>query len=101
MTRSPLIVRGNTKDPCDPIELEERKPFNADFDPSKRLNGFERTVDRVDNGEESCSSSLSAIDEYTLYTPLEEETVVRTLDKRLVLFVAFLYMLSFLDRSSV
>lgn len=30
----------------------------------------------------------------------EEETVRRKFDRRLVLFVAFLYMLSFLDRSS-
>lgn len=34
------------------------------------------------------------------YTPEEERGVVRRLDKRLVLFLAFLYMLSFLDRSS-
>lgn len=34
------------------------------------------------------------------YTPEEERGVVKRLDKRLVLFLAFLYMLSFLDRSS-
>lgn len=34
------------------------------------------------------------------YTVEEERGVVRRLDKRLVLFLAFLYMLSFLDRSS-
>lgn len=34
------------------------------------------------------------------FTPDEEKTVVRKLDRHLVLFVAFLYMLSFLDRSS-
>lgn len=37
---------------------------------------------------------------FMLYTPDEEQTVVRTFDRRLVLFVALLYMLSFLDRSS-
>lgn len=34
------------------------------------------------------------------YTLEEERGVVKRLDKRLVLFLAFLYMLSFLDRSS-
>lgn len=34
------------------------------------------------------------------YTRDEERAVVKKLDRRLVLFVAFLYMLSFLDRSS-
>ncbi|KAG8527447.1 uncharacterized protein KY384_007599 [Bacidia gigantensis] len=35
------------------------------------------------------------------YTVDEEREVVRRLDRRLVLFVAFLYMLSFLDRSNI
>lgn len=34
------------------------------------------------------------------YTAEEERAVVDKFDRRLVLFVAFLYMLSFLDRSS-
>lgn len=34
------------------------------------------------------------------YTRDEERAVVKKLDRRLVLFVAFLYLLSFLDRSS-
>jgi hypothetical protein len=34
------------------------------------------------------------------YTEEEEKEVVKRLDKRLVLFLALLYMLSFLDRSS-
>ena len=35
------------------------------------------------------------------YTAEEERTVVHQLDRKLVLFLAFLYMLSFLDRSSL
>ena len=34
------------------------------------------------------------------YTTLEEKTVLRKLDRNLVFFLAMLYMLSFLDRSS-
>ena len=37
---------------------------------------------------------------FMLYTPDEESNIVKKLDRRLVLFVATLYMLSFLDRSS-
>ena len=37
---------------------------------------------------------------FLLYTPEEERAVLRKLDTRLVLFMALLYMLSFLDRSS-
>ncbi|PQE22501.1 major facilitator superfamily transporter protein [Rutstroemia sp. NJR-2017a BVV2] len=45
--------------------------------------------------------SISTVQSYQLYTPDEERAVVRKFDKKLVLFVAFLYMLSFLDRSSI
>lgn len=38
---------------------------------------------------------------FMLYTPDEEQLVIRKFDRRLVLFVALLYMLSFLDRSSM
>jgi hypothetical protein len=46
-------------------------------------------------------ASVSTVQSYQLYTPDEERAVVRKFDKRLVLFVALLYMLSFLDRSSM
>lgn len=45
--------------------------------------------------------SISTVQSFQLYTPDEERTVVRKHDRRLVLFVALLYMLSFLDRSSM
>lgn len=35
------------------------------------------------------------------YTKAEEASVIRVFDRRLVLFIALLYMLSFLDRSSM
>lgn len=44
--------------------------------------------------------SASTVQSYQLYTPDEERAVVRKFDRKLVLFVALLYMLSFLDRSS-
>ncbi|KAF2275542.1 uncharacterized protein EI97DRAFT_494506 [Westerdykella ornata] len=45
--------------------------------------------------------SLSSIQSYELYTPDEDRSVRRKLDRRLVGFMALLYMLSFLDRSNI
>lgn len=45
-------------------------------------------------------ASASTVQSFMLYTPDEERSVIRKFDRRLVLFVALLYMLSFLDRSS-
>lgn len=45
--------------------------------------------------------SASTVQSYQLYTPDEERAVVRKFDRNLVLFVAVLYMLSFLDRSNI
>jgi len=54
--------------------------------------------DRDDNDHEDDRSSVES---FELYTPDEEKSLLRKLDTRLVLFLAFLYMLSFLDRSSI
>ena len=45
-------------------------------------------------------TSLDSVQSYELYTPDEDRAVLRKLDRRLVAFMALLYMLSFLDRSS-
>lgn len=45
--------------------------------------------------------SISTVASFQLYTPDEEQAVIRKFDMRLVLFMALLYMLSFLDRSSM
>lgn len=45
--------------------------------------------------------SSSSVQSYKLYTPDEEARVRRKLDTRLVLFVALLYMMAFLDRSNI
>lgn len=42
----------------------------------------------------------SSVASFELYTPEEEAIVRRTFDRKLVLFVALLFLLSFLDRSS-
>jgi hypothetical protein len=45
-------------------------------------------------------ASLDSVQSYELYTPDEDRRVLKKLDRRLVAFMALLYMLSFLDRSS-
>lgn len=44
--------------------------------------------------------SASTAASYKLYTPDEEAAVRRKFDRKLVLFVSLLYLLSFVDRSS-
>jgi hypothetical protein len=67
----------------------------------------DHAVEDEDEDEESYRdgprrrASVSTVQSYQLYTPDEERAIVRKFDRRLALFVALLYMLSFLDRSSM
>ncbi|GAB0134199.1 hypothetical protein EsDP_00002580 [Epichloe bromicola] len=45
--------------------------------------------------------SVSTVASFQLYTPDEEAAVKRKFDRKLVLFLALLFMLSFLDRSNI
>lgn len=58
----------------------------------------DKAVEDLDD-EESENSFIDPT--FTLFTPDEEAAVLKKFDRRLVLFIALLYMLSFLDRSSV
>lgn len=64
----------------------------------RKLNSqpSEQDGDQSDDDDDDASSVQS----FELYTPDEESKLLRKLDARLVLFLALLYMLSFLDRSS-
>lgn len=69
-----------------------------DFDP-----GFEDWQNEDEKDQKSSRTrraSASTVQSFMLYTPDEERAVIKKFDRRLVLFVALLYMLSFLDRSS-
>ncbi|RYN59246.1 hypothetical protein AA0118_g6803 [Alternaria tenuissima] len=46
-------------------------------------------------------ASLDSVQSYELHTPDEDRRVLKKLDRRLVAFMALLYMLSFLDRSNI
>jgi hypothetical protein len=49
---------------------------------------------------EDAVSEMGSAKNYELYTPEEDRAVRRKLDRKLVGFLALLYALSFLDRSS-
>jgi hypothetical protein len=86
-------------------ELKERGrdiPHSGDEDED---DGSEDEESWVDVGDAPGSRrrrrvSASTVASFQLYTPDEESAVVRKFDRKLVLFVALLFMLSFLDRSS-
>ncbi|KAG5934387.1 hypothetical protein E4U53_000700, partial [Claviceps sorghi] len=54
---------------------------------------------RADEERRRRLSDSSTAASFELYTPDEDAAVRRKFDRKLVLFVAWLYMLSFLDRS--
>lgn len=82
----PLLGGGNDYDDDD----EEEEVYE--------LSGGTPLGDRGGGGGGGRGAERSRDD--FVYTAEEEQAVVRKLDRRLVLFVALLYMLSFLDRSS-
>ena len=65
----------------------------------------QRSPDSDDDGDDEIRKprrrrSDGTEQSFVLYTPDEEQAVIKKFDRRLVLFIALLYMLSFLDRSS-
>ena len=68
-----------------------------DLNAQSSLHLLHESDDNEDDNEEDDKSSVHS---FELYTPDEEKSLLRKLDTRLVLFLALLYMLSFLDRSS-
>lgn len=69
-----------------------------DFDPE--FEDWQSGDEKDDRTSKARRASVSMVQSFMLYTPDEERAVIKKFDRRLVLFVALLYMLSFLDRSS-
>ena len=73
----------------------------------KSQDGYDPRFDESEDEEQGSDfekrrrESDSTVHSFMLYTPDEQRVVVKKFDRRLVLFVALLYMLSFLDRSSM
>ncbi len=86
-------------------ELQDRDPEKAhrrgDVSDQPRDDGYESEEEDAESTRaRRRRASVSTTASFQLYTPDEEQAVVRKFDRRLVMFVALLYMLSFLDRSS-
>lgn len=69
-------------------------PFDPEFE------DWQSDEEKSPNLSRARRASASTVQSFMLYTPDEERSVIRKFDKKIVLFVALLYMLSFLDRSS-
>lgn len=80
--------------------LEPSKPssFSQDFRDEEGERGSEEESPIAFRHAQSDDKSVE--EKIDFYTPDEEKSVIKTFDRRLVLFIALLYMLSFLDRSS-
>ncbi|KAK0621546.1 major facilitator superfamily domain-containing protein [Bombardia bombarda] len=102
----------------DMIGPEEYEMSERRFSEKQQQHGdYESTDDMLNDGNDVAESSggrrqrgrqgrrrgasFSTTASFQLYTPDEEKAVVRKFDRRLVIFVALLYMLSFLDRSNI
>lgn len=70
------------------------------FDPELELEDWQSDEETNVIYTKARRASASTVQSFMLYTPDEEKSVIKKFDRRLVLFVALLYMLSFLDRSS-
>ncbi|MCJ1310089.1 hypothetical protein MMC25_003750 [Agyrium rufum] len=95
-------MRFSELDEEDGLELDALSTSNGALQNAAALHeGDQRKPNdiREDNLDESGATEM--VTGSALYTLDEERAVIRKLDRRLVLFVAFLYMLSFLDRSNI
>jgi len=77
--------------PAEEEELELEELRDGEFHHARTRNDSNKDIDEDEELEAK---------QYQLYSPEEERKVRRRLDRRVVLFIAFLYLLSFLDRSS-
>ncbi|KAM0283089.1 hypothetical protein ACHAQH_002692 [Verticillium albo-atrum] len=78
-----------------PVKDDRRDGDQEDVEDS---DGWIRPATSASDRRGSVTSTVAS---FQLYTPDEEAAVVKNFDRRLVLFVALLYMLSFLDRSNI
>lgn len=84
----------------DAIELDLVKPKASASNTIPHNLQDDQVKDVSTDSDSDDSDSQGITPSHTLYTPDEERAVLKKLDRRLVLFLAALYLLAFLDRSS-
>ncbi|KIW64411.1 hypothetical protein PV04_09345 [Phialophora macrospora] len=84
------------------VELRKLQPHSPHGRPSAAEDELSET-DSADEDEESYKTRRlkRTATQSKDYTDEEEAAVIRKLDRKLVMFLGFLYMLSFLDRSNI
>ena len=82
----------------DVLEPSKQSSFSQDFRDEEGERGSEEESPIASRHGQSDDKSIE--EKIDFYTPDEEKSVIKTFDRRLVIFIALLYMLSFLDRSS-
>lgn len=98
-------LRGGEISDEDDYELEDLSSHSPNG--LKSQDGYDPRFNESEDEEKGSDfekrrrESDSTVHSFMLYTPDEEKAVIKKFDRRLVLFVALLYMLSFLDRSSM
>lgn len=82
----------------------EMRPLSScqdEVEPSSSNHVHEKEVTGISTPHQRARAlSTASAQTFELYTPDEERAVLRKLDTHVVLFMSFLYLLSFLDRSS-
>lgn len=89
------------------FELEPVSPWRpklprtaSDSSLLSEAKSYESAGEHVEHVEHVEHIDASETESVKTFTADEEKAVIRKVDRHLVLFLAFLYMLSFLDRSS-
>jgi hypothetical protein len=98
-TNSPPLSPSNDRNYAEVYELREIPPLEDDG-PEKDSRLDVPGAEHDGLLPSSRHFSIDSVQSFELYTPDEDRTVLRKLDRRLVAFMALLYCLSFLDRSS-
>ncbi|KAI1491464.1 major facilitator superfamily domain-containing protein [Biscogniauxia mediterranea] len=82
------------------IEMEDDDDDDSDDDEKIKDDEDEGHHD-LERGPRPRRTSVSSIASFQLYTREEERAVVRKFDRRLVMFLAVCYMVSFIDRANI
>ncbi|KAI9821665.1 MAG: hypothetical protein M1827_002246 [Pycnora praestabilis] len=84
------------------LKAAEQGQKTAPQNEASRLHeAYDGDEEKQYKAERGRRASDSTVHSFMLYTPDEERAVVKKFDRKLVLFMALLYMLSFLDRSNI
>ncbi len=109
VTPAPTVLTPQSSSEDSPIAVARAsREIDSDAVELRKLHHHASALERSDDNESESEEENKPIrrlkrvaTQSKEYTDEEEEAVVRKLDRKLVIFLGFLYMLSFLDRSNI